>query len=85
MQLRHNDVFEAASDQLLGALEHLGPYEPGNIVDVEPAAARLHLRELLADGSAEAILPGFEDHHVDAFRGAVGELGSLPRLEVEPV
>src|SRR4029450_540253 len=34
MQLRHDDVFEAASDQLLAAPEDLGPYEPGYIVDV---------------------------------------------------
>ena len=85
VQLPHDDVFEATPDQLLAALEHLGPYEPGDIVDVEPGATRLNFRELLPDGSAEAILPGFEDHHVDAVGGAVGELGSLPRLKIEPV
>ena len=43
------------------------------------------LRELGADGPAEAVLAGLEHHHVDAVGGAVGEFGALAGLEVEPV
>ena len=85
VQLAHDDVFQAAPHQLLAALEHLRPDESGDIVDMEPGAPRLHLRELCADGPAEAVLSGFEHHHVDAVRGAIGELGALAGLEVEPV
>ena len=85
MELAHDDVFQAAPHQLLAALEDLRPDEAGDIVDMEPGAPGLHLRELRSDGPAEAVLAGLEHHHVDAVRRAIGEFGTLAGLEVEPV
>src|SRR3954454_14994503 len=85
MELAHGDVFQAASHQLLAALEHLRPDEPGHIVNVEPSPAGLDRREFLADGPAETILSRLEHHHVEAVSYTVGELRALAGLEVEPV
>ena len=85
MQLAHDDVLQAAPHQLLAVLEHLRPDEAGDIVDMEPGAPGLDLRELGANGPAEAVLAGLEHHHVDAVGGAIGEFRALAGLEVEPV
>ena len=85
VQLAHDDVLQAAPHQLLAVLEHLRPDEAGDIVDMQPGAPGLDLRELGADGPAEAVLAGLEHHHVDAVGGAIGEFRALAGLEVEPV
>ena len=66
-------------------LKTSGPMNPATSLTWSQAPLGCTFASSGSDGPAEAILPGFEDHHVDAVRGAVGELGSLPGLEVEPV
>ena len=86
VQLAHDDVLQAAPHQLLAVRNTSGPMKPGDIVDVQPGAPGLRpCASSARDGPAEAVLAGLEHHHVDAVGGAVGEVGALAGLEVEPV
>ena len=66
VQLGHHDVLEARALQLVRGSEHLGSDEPGDVIDDRPRAGR----SLNVPG--DAVRAGFERHHVDAFRRAVG-------------
>ncbi len=89
VQLAHHRVLEAAAHQLLARAEHLGADEAGHVVEVHPrghgvAGRRLGLGHLLGQRAREAVLARLVHHHVEAVAVAVGRVGTLAGLEVEP-
>src|SRR3990172_1099393 len=90
MELAHDDVFQATADELFPGAEYLRADEPRYVVEVHPwrglkAGPALGLAHLPLEKAREAVLARLVDDHVGSLAVAVGEIGALPRLEIEAV
>ena len=83
VQLAHHEILEAAANELLTRAEDLGPDESRHVVDMHPGLGPAGPRHPAGQQPREAVFPRLMHHHVDALGVAIGEVGSLPGLEIQ--